>query len=319
MPFDVAVLQVSAVSPASYAVFEQTCRDNAERLAATIDALMRGPGPGPRLIVVGAQPLSGGSATARAGWSDPPPIDAVAVDLEGPAFDPVTEVCARHGCYVGTSVFERTRYLPGRYFHTGFIIGPTGVVLRSPKVQARSAPEVTSVGDIAEEYREVFGPDSICPVLDTPFGRLACVVEKEIYAPEVGRLLAARKVDVVLHPSAAWVTRHPGAGVAPPPPPDREIRTMTAFTNGFHLLTAHESRVFYGTEARWSSATSTIIDPAGRELAAIGPRSEGAAIATVDLESARQTAAAQAARWTDVTGPLLDELDRVGQPTVRRS
>ena len=94
---------------------------------------------------------------------------------------------------------------------------------------------------------------------------------------------------------------------------------MTAFTNGFYLLTAHESRVFYGTEARWSSAVSTIIDPTGCELAVIGPRAEGAAIATVDLAWRRKTAGAQAARWNDAKRPVLAELDRVGQPTARKT
>jgi predicted amidohydrolase len=306
--FDVAVLQLPALSPPSFDRWDATCEANALRVACALDSLMSGPALGPRVVALGAQPFTGGSATARAGWDTPPPVAAVAIDLRGSLLDPVIDVCARHGCYVAATVFEAVQELPGRFFHTGFIVGPSGVVLRAPKAQARSAPEVTSLRDMAEQYREVFGLDSICPVVDTPYGKLACAVEKEIYAPEVGRLLAARGAEIVLHPSAAWVTRHPAAGPEVGRSPEREVRRVTAFSNGFFLLSAHESRVWYGSESRWSDAVSTVTGPDGIELATIGPRAEGAAIATVDLDLRRDLAARQGERWTTPAAAITEEL-----------
>src|SRR5690606_2851361 len=109
--------------------------------------------------------------------------------------------CRRHRCYVATSTQEKTAKLPGRYFHTGFVIGPDGLVLRSPKTQARSAKEITFLREIRDAYRAVFGPDSILPVARTPIGVLGCYIESEAEVLDAARMMAARGAEVIVHPS----------------------------------------------------------------------------------------------------------------------
>ena len=304
-----AVLQTSVVSPPSFAVFDATCRENAQRLVAAIDALMSAPGEPPRVIALPAQPFTGGAATARARWRDQPSVDKVAVDLQGPVLDPLIDVCHRRGCYVAASVFERVAQLPGHRFHTGFIVGPQGLVLRSPKVQSRSAPEVTSLRDIRDEYVDVFGPDAVVPVVATPYGVLGCVVERDIHAPEVGRLLRARGAEVVLNPTANWARRHPGAGPREEAP-EEAVRQAVAYTNCCYLLTAKESRAIEEGESLWSAGSSTIVGPDGAVLSRLGPASEGSAFARVDLELIRQSAASRSS-LTSPAQAVITELDRL--------
>ena len=102
--------------------------------------------------------------------------------------------------------------MPGRHFHTGFIMGPEGLVLRAPKTQAKSAAEMSYLRDIAEEYKKVYGPDSVFPVAKTPIGNLACYVEAEAEVLEVSRALASRGADLILHTSleeddVPWMVR----------------------------------------------------------------------------------------------------------------
>ena len=112
------------------------------------------------------------------------PMSAVAVDLVSQPLDktyfaPVIEACRRHDLLIATSTQEKVPQLPGVYFHTGFVMGPQGLVLRSPKSQAQSAPEVSYLRDLQKDYVRIFGPDSILPVADTKLGKVANLTHEE--------------------------------------------------------------------------------------------------------------------------------------------
>jgi len=95
-------------------------------------------------------------------------VDLISEPLQNSIFAPVVEACRRYDCYVATSTQEKIPQMPGTFFHTGFVMGPEGLVLRSPKSQAQSAPEVSYLKDIARDYERIFGPGSILPVKETP-------------------------------------------------------------------------------------------------------------------------------------------------------
>jgi predicted amidohydrolase len=273
-PFRAAVMRVPVLVPPSEAALEDVRRRNAESMVASIENLMQAEPVKPRIVVF---PVLQYTSARRA--VSGVPMTAVAVDLVSEPLDkgifaPVIEACRRHNCYVATSTQEKVPQLPGTYFHTGFIMGPEGLVLRSPKAQAQSAPAVSYLRDIKEDYLRVFGPESIMPVVKTPLGTLACFVEGEAEVLEASRLLTSKGAEIILHTSLE-------EGEIP----WQALKQAIGFQCHVYLLTGATSRVIMADDpaGEWSGGASTIVGPDGRVLASKGGQEEGYAAAEIDL------------------------------------
>jgi predicted amidohydrolase len=216
-------------------------------------------------------------------------MDAVAVELPGEPFASLIEACGRWDCYFVTTTQERTSKLPGRYFHTGFIVGPEGLVLRSPKVQAPSAAEVSILHSIHDESVSVFSENSILPVAETPVGTLGCFVEGEALVPETARMLRSRGAEVVVHP-----TLEHGDQAVPNWP---SVKSTVAYSAGVYLLSACTSRILAGDGAdaqeSWCGGSSSIYGPDGTLLASVSGDCEGYAAAWIDLDHLQAVRAEQ--------------------------
>jgi predicted amidohydrolase len=267
-----AVMRLPIEVPVTVEAFEATRKRNADAMVEGIESVMKGADK-PRIVVF---PVLQYTSARRA--VSGVPISAVAVDLVSKPLDqsifaPVVAACRRHNCYVATSTQEKVPQLPGKFFHTGFIMGPEGLVLRSPKSQAQSAPEMFYLRDIAAEYTKIFGPDSIMPVAKTPIGTLATYVEGEAEVLEVSRLLASRGAEVILHTSMEsdeipWLA----------------LKQAIGYQCHVFLLTGATSRfVVKGKPDEWAGGGATIVSPEGKVLAAKMGKEEGAAIAEIDL------------------------------------
>jgi predicted amidohydrolase len=273
-PYTAAVMRVPALVPPNAGALADVRARNAQAMVAAIEDTMKGPGPKPRLIVF---PVLQYVSTHRS--VSGVPISAVAVDLTSAPLDqgifaPVIAACRRHNCYVATSTQEMTPKLPGRYFHTGFVMGPEGLVLRSPKSQAKSAPEMSYLRDMMDEYTKVFGPDSILPVAKTPIGVLGCYIEGEAEVFEASRLLASKAAQVIIHPSAEDDEI-----------PWQALKQAIGYQCQVYLLTGATSRNIGEKEVGggWFGGASTIVGPDGKLIASIGGRNEGAATGMIDL------------------------------------
>ncbi len=272
-PFKAAVMRVPVLVPPSIDALNATRDRNAADMVAAIETVMK-TSPKPRVVVF---PVLQYTSSSRA--TSGIPISGVAIDLTEKPLDqtwykPVIEACRRHNCYVATSTQEKSVRMPGKYFHTGFIMGPEGLVLRSPKTQAPSAPEMFYLRDMGDEYEKFYGPGSILPVVQTPIGRLACYVEAEAEVLEVSRLLAAKGAEIILHTSLEG-DEVPWVG----------IKQAIGYQCHVYLLTAATSRIIYAKDPAgdWRGGSSTIVGPDGRVLASKGGREEGFAIADIDL------------------------------------
>src|SRR5690606_17217691 len=60
----------------------------------------------------------------------------------------------------------------------------------------------TSPADVHDEYLQRYGKDSLFPVLDTPFGRLAVIVENDVNFFELMRVFVFHGAEIFLHPTA---------------------------------------------------------------------------------------------------------------------
>ena len=291
----VAALRVPVIVPPNPEGLAAARTKNAEIMVDEIEKLMKGPGPKPQLIVFGVLALTSANRAASG-----LPISGVAVDLEAEplqksVFAPVVAACKRHNCYVSTSTQEKSAKMPGKFFHTGFIMGPNGLVLRSPKTQAPSAPEMFYIRDVEEDYKKVFGPDSIMPVVKTPIGTLGCYVEGEA---EVSRTLAKKGADIIVHTSLE------GDDI-----PWLAIKQAIGYQTHTFLVTGTNSR-FIGPkpgEILQRGGYSTVVGPTGKILAQKGGTEEGAAIAEINLADI-DDAKAKYARTTTPAWNLYTDL-----------
>ncbi len=273
--FKAAVMRIPVLVPPSVDALESIRQRNAAAMLEAIERAMIG-ADRPRLLVFPVLPYTSTRRTL-AGI----PMSAVAVDLISEPFDqgvygPIVAACRRYNCYVATSTQEKNPKLPGTYHHTGLLIGPEGLVLRSPKAQAYSAPDVTSLRDIVNEYTEIFGDDSIFPVVDTPIGKIGCLVEGEVEVMEAARFVASKGAEIIVHPS-----------LESDDVPWSAIKQATAYQCHVFLLTGTVSRNIGvdGSGALWRGGASTIIGPDGAILASMGGQVEGIAIADIDLNT----------------------------------
>ena len=272
--YNAVVMRIPVLVPQSVSTLDDTRRKNAEAMVAALDEVMLRVTPKPRIVVF---PVLQYTSPRRAVSGVPMSmvaVDLVSEPLERGIFGPVVEACRRHDCYVATSTQEKVPQKEGWYFHTGFIMGPEGLVLRSPKAQAKSAPSVTYLRDIEAEYKDLFGPDSIMPVANTPIGNLACFVEGEAEVLEASRLLSSKGADVILHTSLEEDII-----------PWQALKQAIGFQCHVFLLTGASSRMVYADErgSEWQGGASTIVGPDGQVLASIGGRNEGYAVAEIDL------------------------------------
>lgn len=142
------------------------------------------------------------------------------------------------------------------------------------------------------------GPDALFPVIEMPIGRLGMLLESEIYVPEAARALAARGVQVLLHP----MLHRPRT----PARPLEAARRARAFENRCFVLSANHAfteRTSSATGERWrlpAAVGSAIVGPDGAELASIGGTGEATAVATIDRSATQWRA--EEARFT----PALD-------------
>ena len=161
----------------------------------------------------------------------------LALTYPDPIFDRIAEFAQRHKVYMAFQNFEIHPKLPGRVFNSAFLIDDSGNLVHTyRKNQCADVwgllPDTTP-GSVLTQYLDIFGPDALFPVADTPLGRLANMICFDNMIPEVAHGLRRAGAEVILHSTSE---PHGGSG--------REVwdtgRRMRAFENTAYLLSALE-------------------------------------------------------------------------------
>ena len=127
--------------------------------------------------------------------------ELMAVRIPGPEIEQLCELAKRVDAYIAGMVWEVMDDWPDRYWNTGFILSPDGeVVLKYHKHYDPTAK--TKPGDVLTEYIDRYGRDALFPVVDTPYGRLGCLICYDINFPEMARCLAMQGAEILLHPTS---------------------------------------------------------------------------------------------------------------------
>jgi len=291
-----AVLQMPLHGFGDTGVTGETVAHNARHVARSVQKLIASAGITPQIIVLPVLCLTGiGAVLQKLAITPRVDLEAIAVHLPGdPRLEPLQSICAGYKCYLASSCVEKIVHFPGRYFHTGFVLGPEGLVLRSPKTQAPTSAGITLLKNFCSEYADYFGSDAILPVAKTPLGNIACLVESEFLVPEAARKLRRKGAEIILHPTA----QHEGNGY----PPYQAIRQSLAYTNGVYWLSAVPSREISEAQGEkhqiWFGGGSSIVGPDGSVIACIKGRQQGFVTANIDLEFLK-TCREKQLRYTD--------------------
>ncbi len=135
------------------------------------------------------------------------------------------------------------------------------------------------------EYVERYGLDALFPVVDTPFGRLGCLICYDINFPEMARCLALQGAEILLHPTSE--------GRAPFLKEDTggwEIgKRSRAYENLVYVISANQGR-FRGSDFPTDRmrGRSQIIDFHGQVVNIAETTGETILQADIELERLRQ-------------------------------
>jgi predicted amidohydrolase len=211
--------------------------------------------------------------------------EKVCIQVPGLETARIGEFARKHQVYLAGAAFERDLDWPEVWFTTGFIVGPSGAVeLRYRKLHGHNVegliPNV-SPADVYSEYTERYGEDSIFPVLDTPHGRLAVIVENDLNYFELSRILVFHGAEILLHPTAedngplaeAW----------------DQARRSRAYENFCYLASANAGAVVSRNRAAQATrGFSTMINFLGNVDARIDGAGESVLVSTIELERLRR-------------------------------
>jgi predicted amidohydrolase len=208
----------------------------------------------------------------------------VSIKIPGPETDRLGEFCRQHRAYIAGAAFERSDAWPDRMFNTAFIVGPSGKVelkyrQLNPETLNGLLP-VTSPADVLNEYARREGESPLFPVLDTPLGRLACLVGNDINFFEHTRALVLRGAEVVLHLTAETT--------AAALPVWEEMRRARAYENVAYFASVNNGGWLGGGAPRVRSrGHSEIINYEGKPLASADSAGETAIHATLSVQRLR--------------------------------
>jgi nitrilase len=120
-------------------------------------------------------------------------LRANAVDVEGGALAPLCKAAARHGLTIVCGMHEvDKRYSGSTLFNTVVAIGPDGAILNRHRKLMPTNPERMVWGQ---------GDASGLKVVDTPAGRLGCLICWESYMPLARYALYAQNIEVYIAPT----------------------------------------------------------------------------------------------------------------------
>ncbi|HMB60971.1 MAG TPA: nitrilase-related carbon-nitrogen hydrolase [Xanthomonadales bacterium] len=204
------------------------------------------------------------------------------ISLNGPEYEGLAKVAQDQGVYLSGNAYELDEHFPELYFQTSFIISDTGdVVLRYRRLISMFA---ATPHDVLSQYLEMYGSDSLFPVADTPFGRLACVASEEILYPEITRALALRGAEVICH-SSSEVS-------GPRLTPKNIAKQARAYENMLYVVSANSAGIS-GTPVPEASTNghSQVVNYKGHVLAEARPGESMNGYAEIDIAALRRTRA----------------------------
>lgn len=213
-----------------------------------------------------------------------------AVDLNREDLQPLQKVAARHAVTIVIGVHEvDSRYSGTTLFNTVVVIGPDGALLNRHRKLMPTNPERMLWG---------MGDATGLKVVDTPAGRLGCLICWESYMPLARYALYAQDLEIYVSPTwdsgDTWlatlrhIAREAGTWV---------IGTATALQGSDVPKDFPEREQLFKPEEWINDGDAVVVDPSGAVVAGPLHREKSILYAQIDIEAARR-----ARRSLDVCG-----------------
>ena len=205
--------------------------------------------------------------------------DKACIDMRGAEYERLGQIASQNGVYLSGNAYEIDPHFPDLYFQTSFIISDSGdVVLRYRRLISMFAP---TPHDVLTKYLDVYGQESLFPVVDTPLGRLACVASEEILYPEIARAHALRGAEVLLHSSSEVGS--------PQPTPKNIAKCARAYENMCYIVSSNTSAISENpVPANSTQGHSQVVDFKGGVMAEAYCGESMVANALIDVERLRE-------------------------------
>ena len=149
---------------------------NVDHMCEMIDAANGFPGP-QDLVCFHEQPIMG--------WQ-PWTLDEalrVSIEVPGPETEALGKKAKQYGCYVTFGTDAKDKVWPGHLLLNGVLIGPDGNVVANHWKTNNSRGFkpgwdifTTSIYDVLDRYREMYGEDEVLPIARTDIGNISCSI-----------------------------------------------------------------------------------------------------------------------------------------------
>lgn len=250
-------------------------RDNIADVAAQVAAAVAWHGATTRLVVLPEYAFTAfPMGDTIEGWAA-----KAAFALDGPEYDALAAIAARHRIFLASNNYETDPHFPGLYFQGNVVHGPTGeLVLRSRRLHSVYSP---SPYDVWDAYLDAYGIDGVLPVARTEIGNLAALASEEILYPELSRAYGMRGAEVLLHPTSE--------ASSPDPSPKEFARRSRAVENIAYVVSANSGGIS-GIPLSGDSTNghSEIVDHRGLSLARASSGESLVACAEIDIAAVRR-------------------------------
>ncbi len=173
---------------------------NVDHMIELIDAANGFPGP-QDLICFHEQPIMG--------WN-PWTLDEVlrvAIEVPGPETEALGKKAKQYGCYISFGTYAKDKDWPGHLLLNGILIGPDGKVVANHWKTNNSRGFkpgwdifTTSIYDVLDRYREMYGEDAVLPIARTDIGNISCAITPG--QPDVMRAHAMKGMELRLSSSS---------------------------------------------------------------------------------------------------------------------
>lgn len=208
----------------------------------------------------------------------------ICIEIPGAETARIGAFAKEHQVYIAGAAYERDPGWPEIWFTTGFIVGPSGTVeLRYRKLHEHNVEGLipnTSPADVLTDYIEHYGEEALFPVLDTPYGRLAVIVENDLNFFELSRILTFHGAEIILHPTAEEN--------GPLAVPRDQARRSRAYENLIYLASANAGTLVSKRRAAQAMrGGSVLVDFRGNIDARIDGAGESVLVSTIQLERLR--------------------------------
>ncbi|HEY0942328.1 MAG TPA: nitrilase-related carbon-nitrogen hydrolase [Steroidobacter sp.] len=205
VPLRADVLRVTAVQSIMRAIRDtknpkREMQANLQHMIDLIDAANGFPGR-QHLVCFNEQPLSGWNT-----WTREESL-RISIEVPGPETEALGAKAKQYGCYITFGAYVRDRDWPGHLLLNGILIGPDGKVVANhwkTNNMRGFRPDwdifTTSIYDVLDRYREMYGEDEVLSIARTDIGNISCSVTPG--QPDIVRAMAMKGLELRLSSSS---------------------------------------------------------------------------------------------------------------------